>query len=70
MACESCGSDKQTEFRSEMNIHFPGLQGLEMPGVWAFPKLMVCFDCGSTLLTLSEGELRLLEESAAVVKAA
>ncbi len=53
-----------------MNIHFPGLQGLEMPGVWAFPKLMVCFDCGSTLLTLSEGELRLLEESAAVVKAA
>ena len=31
-----------------MNIHFPGVQGLEVPGVWAFPKLMVCFNCGST----------------------
>lgn len=70
MVCGSCGSAKLAEFRAEMNIHLPGLRGLNMAGVWAFPKLAVCFDCGSTLLDLSPAELRLLEESTAVVKAA
>lgn len=70
MACALCGSRRQREFRAEMNIHFPGLQGLDMPGVLAFPKLTVCVDCGSALLALSEAELRLLKEQTAVVKAA
>jgi hypothetical protein len=53
-----------------MNIHFPGLQSLEVPGVWAFPKLMVGFNCGSTLLALSEEELHLLQEQTALARAA
>jgi hypothetical protein len=61
MACKSCGSKKQTELGAEMNIHFPGLKGLDKPIVWVFPKLLVCFSCGSALFTIPETELRQLE---------
>lgn len=61
MACLSCKSEKQAEFGAEMNIHFPSPEGLDKAGVWVFPKLMVCFDCGSALFAIAETELRLLE---------
>jgi hypothetical protein len=70
MACGLCSSSRQTEFCAEVNIHVPGMQGLDVPGVWAFPKLTVCFNCGSTMLALSEEELHLLQEQAALVRAA
>ena len=63
MACVSCRSENQGEFGAEMNIHFPGLEGLNKAGVLVFPKLTVCFDCGSTLFELPEDELRLLEKT-------
>ena len=65
MACVSCRSEKQAEFGAEMNIHFPGWEGLNKAGVWVFPKLTVCFDCGSTLFALPADELRLLENDVA-----
>jgi len=65
MACRSCRSEKQTEFGAEMNIHFSGRTGLDKPGVWVFPKLVVCFGCGLTLLTIPDAELRLLGEGTA-----
>jgi hypothetical protein len=48
-----------------MNIHLPGLEGINKAGVLVFPKLMICFDCGSTLCALPENELRLLEREVA-----
>jgi len=27
-----------------MAIHFPGLEGLNKPHVWAFPEVVVCLD--------------------------
>jgi hypothetical protein len=65
MTCRSCGSEIQTEFGAEMNIHFPGPKGLDKPVVWVFPKLAVCFGCGLTLLTIPHAELRLLESGVA-----
>ncbi|HTR25285.1 MAG TPA: hypothetical protein VMI10_14990 [Terriglobales bacterium] len=65
MACKSCGSEKQTEFGAEMNIHYPGLKGLDKPVVWVFPKVLVCFDCGLALFTTPEAELRALEKGVA-----
>jgi hypothetical protein len=71
MACSLCGSEKQSKFGAEINIHFPGLPGIDKPGVWAFPKLMICLDCGCSLFALSESQLRLLGEGVtAVAKAA
>lgn len=46
MICVSCRSCNQVELTAEMLIHFPGLKNLEVPGVWLFPELVVCLDCG------------------------
>ena len=62
MACRSCGSDNQTKFTSEINIHFPGLKNLDRPTVWVFPKLVVCLDCGFTEFSILEPELLRLAE--------
>jgi hypothetical protein len=60
MACRSCGSKDETEFAAEMSVHFLGLENVDKPQVWAFPRLLVCMNCGFTELTMAENELRLL----------
>ncbi len=46
MACKSCRSDNQTQFPTEMNVHFPGKENWEKPSVWLFPSVLICLDCG------------------------
>ena len=62
MNCGSCLSGNQAEFTAEMIIHFSGLKYLNNPGVWAFPKVSVCLDCGVARFALQEAELCLLRE--------
>lgn len=63
MACRACGSEKQRELPSEINIHPPhGLANLDRPCVLAVPTLLVCFDCGFTEFVLEEGERTKLYE--------
>jgi hypothetical protein len=64
MACRSCESKNQTQFDSEINIHFPGLKNLDKSAVLIFRK-QVCLDCGFTQFTIPETELRLLGEGGA-----
>ena len=59
-ACRSCHSNNQGAFNGEVAIHFPGLEGLNKPIVWVFPKLTVCLDCGFTEFSVPERELRVL----------
>ena len=66
MACKRCDSDNQSTFNGEVAIHFPGLEGLDKPIVWAFPKLGVCLHCGLTEFTVPERELEVLEEGSPV----
>ena len=42
---------------SLMIVHFPGLEGLDMPAIWVFPKLLDCMDCGFTEFAIPETEL-------------
>lgn len=49
--CGLCGSSGQAEFPAEMIIHFSGMKNLDKPGVWVFPKLLVCLDCGFSRFT-------------------
>jgi hypothetical protein len=57
MICVSCHSYKQAELTAEMLVHFPGLKNLEVPGVWLFPELMVCLDCGFSWFIVPETAL-------------
>jgi hypothetical protein len=43
-----------------MIIHFSGLKSIDTPGIWVFPKLLVCLNCGFSHFTIQESELALL----------
>lgn len=62
MHCRVCQSASSRSFNSEINIHFPGLRGLDKPTVLVFPELVVCLDCGFTEFEVEEAELPLLAE--------
>jgi hypothetical protein len=66
MSCKSCQSENQHTLNGEVAIHFPGLKGLDKPIVWAFPKLLVCMNCGFTEFTVPERELSVLVKGTAV----
>ena len=65
MSCKSCQSQNQRNLNGEIAIHFPGLNGLDKPIVWVFPKLLVCLNCGFTEFAIPEAELRLVESDTA-----
>lgn len=58
--CHGCGSPRQRAFSGEVGIHFPGIEGLNKPLVFVFPKLSVCFDCGIAQFIVPEKELQVL----------
>jgi hypothetical protein len=60
MACLLCGSTHEKEFAAEMVIHLGGLSNIDNPGVWVFPKLVTCLDCGIVRFNVSKTDLALL----------
>ena len=63
--CQSCASTRQMEFLGEICLHFlGGLESLDKPLVWVFPKVLVCLDCGLAQLRIPEAELRTLGSAA------
>jgi hypothetical protein len=66
MSCRCCQSENQRAFGAEINIHFPGLKGLDIPTVVVFPQIAVCLECGCAGFTIGETELRLLAEGTEV----
>jgi hypothetical protein len=60
LSCKSCASDKQSKFKSEIAIHFPGLKGLDRPIVWVFPELWVCLSCGNAEFKVPDPQLNVL----------
>ena len=63
--CRRYSSLNEVEFPSEIMIHFTGRKRLDNPGVLTFPSMLVCLDCGSTQLTISEADLALLRAGSA-----
>jgi hypothetical protein len=70
MSCVFCTSTNQAEFPAEVNIHFPGLSNAGKPGVFVFPKLLVCLDCGSSSFTTPAFELAKLAKLGELAPAA
>jgi len=62
MSCSACTSANRLEFGAEMIIHFPGMEGLDEPAVWAFPRLLVCMGCGRTEFTIPDTALAALAD--------
>jgi hypothetical protein len=61
--CNSCSSNRQTHFGSEIFIHFSSLKDLDELPVMVFPRLSVCLDCGVVAeFTIPATELRVLRE--------
>jgi hypothetical protein len=62
MPCKSCQSERQSNFNTELAVHFRGLKGLDKPIVRVFPTIVVCLDCGFTEFPIPETELRALTD--------
>jgi hypothetical protein len=62
MLCQRCHSANTREYTAEINIHFPGLKGLDIPTVWVFPRLSVCLNCGFTQFAIPDAELKQLAD--------
>jgi hypothetical protein len=62
--CRSCAASHLVELSAEICIHFPGLRGLAVEPILAFPKLKVCLYCGSIQSELSSKELDRVKEGA------
>ena len=60
MTCSACDSDRLSTFNGEIAIHFPGLEGLNEPIVWVFPKVVVCLNCGLAQFAVPELERSVL----------
>ena len=62
MSCPSCGSLNHAEFAAEMLIHPGGPAHLPNPAVLAFPKVVICLDCGAARCAIPHAELQILRE--------
>jgi len=62
MPCKACDSAHVREFPAELNVHFPGMEGLDIPTVWVFATIAVCMDCGAAQFTVTETERKELAD--------
>ena len=53
----------QRKLNGELALHFPGLQGLEKPIVWAFPEVLVCLNCGFAVFALEDAPTNELRQT-------
>jgi hypothetical protein len=61
--CPSCSSKTQRKLNAELALHFPGLQGLDKPIVWAFPEVLICLNCGFAVFALADAPLKELGQT-------
>ena len=60
MACRQCTSKNQQVYGTEINVHFPGRNGINIPAVLLFPQVLICLDCGFAEFSVPKIELRRL----------
>jgi hypothetical protein len=60
VSCQRCAFSETRKFTAEINLHFPGWEGLTKPTVFVFPEIKVCLSCGFAEFSIAESELRRL----------
>jgi hypothetical protein len=68
MRCKRCASAEVKNLNGELAIHFPGLEGLDKPIVWAFPELAACLNCGFVEFVLPDEPLEQLKQGGSSVR--
>ncbi len=61
MSCLVCALGNGVEFSAEMIVHLSGLRNIDYCGVFVFPKVLVCLDCGCARFKISETELAFVQ---------
>ena len=56
-SCVECAAGNRAKFAAEMILDCPGLKNLDRSGVWIFPTVLVCMDCGFGRFTAPEAAL-------------
>jgi hypothetical protein len=69
MVCRFCKSSDLREFTAEMNIHFPGREGIDKPTVWVFPPVTICLHCGCAEFVMHGEPLKQLKDNTSEPKA-
>jgi len=59
--CQNCDSVNLREFAADINIHFPGMKGIDIPTVLVHPEICVCLDCGSANFAIPAAEANALD---------
>jgi hypothetical protein len=67
MPCSICHSHSQSEFATEMCVHFPGRENLEK-NLLLFTSVTVCLDCGSTNFSIPQTDLPLFAKDEAIIQ--
>ena len=70
MSCARCSSLNQSEFTTEMMIHFSAPNHDGKPGVLVFPTISVCLDCGASRFNMPTKQLWSLRNGAVLSEAA
>jgi hypothetical protein len=70
MSCAQCSSLNQSEFTTEMMIHFSAPNREGKPGVLVLPTISVCLDCGASRFNMPTKELWSLRSSAVLPEVA
>jgi hypothetical protein len=65
VSCRICESANVRWLNAEANLHFPGWRGLDQPSVFAFPRVLVCLDCGHAEFRVAIRELQLIRAGTA-----
>jgi len=64
ITCPSCSTNNKRTLNGEIALHFDGgLQDLEKPIVWSFPKILVCLNCGFAEFVLEDAPLQSLRQN-------
>ena len=61
VVCKSCGATNQNSLSAEMAIHVPGIENLDRPTLWVFPRIVVCMNCGFSEFFISKDKLQSVE---------
>jgi hypothetical protein len=60
--CKVCGSTIAKEMRSEMALHFNGIENLQKPHVFVFASVRICLQCGFAEFVIEESQLALIKQ--------